>query len=91
MNKVIINVTISHFVLGQGIQCTSDIDPFYLDVKDLDNPMEIKKAIAEYCEEWASWETRYDANVEDFILEFWHGDDRIGKALLSDYFDYMRD
>lgn len=90
-NRVKINVTISHFVLGQGIQYTSDIDPFYIDAEDLRDPAEISKAIAEYCEEWASWETRYDANEEDFIVEFWYDGERIGKALLSDYADYMTD
>ena len=90
-NRVKINVTISQYVYGQGIQYTSDIEPFWMDAEDLQNPAEISKAIDEYCEDWASFETRYDTNVLDYIIEFWHGDERIGKALLSDYADYMMD
>jgi biotin-(acetyl-CoA carboxylase) ligase len=90
-NKVEINVTISHYVIGQGIQYTSDIDPFYMDASELQYPASVYEAIAEYCEEWASYERRYDANKEDYILEFWRNDERIGKAILSDYADFFMD
>lgn len=90
-SKVIIDVTISRFVAGQGIQYTEDIYPCWMCAKDLQDPAEVSNMIDAYCEIWAENTVRYDANKEDYILEFWRDGERIGKALLSDYAEYMED
>jgi hypothetical protein len=45
--------------------------------------------VSAYCEILAENMVRYDANKEDYIVEFWYNGERIGKALLSDYSDFM--
>jgi hypothetical protein len=90
-NKVKINVTISHYIIGQGIQYTSDIDPFYMRADELAYEDVVRRAIDDYCEVWAENTTSYNTNAEDYIIEFWCGDERIGKAILSNYADFFMD
>lgn len=91
MNKVFIDVTISHFVAGQGIRYTEDVGTCWMYAEDLQNPAEVGKAIDAFCEIWAENTIRYNANEQDYIVEFWCDGERIGKALLSEYADYMTD
>lgn len=89
MNKVFIDVTITHFVAGQGVQYTKDIGTCWIYAEDFQNPVEVRKAIDAYCETWAENTVCYDANEQDYIIEFWHDGERVGKALLSDYAEHF--
>jgi len=91
MNRVFIDVTISYFVAGQGISYTEDFGTCWMYAEDLQNPAEVAKAVDAFCETLAENTVRYDANREEYVVEFWHDGERIGKALLSDYADYMKD
>lgn len=89
MNKVFIDVTISHshFVAGQGIRYTEDFGTCWTYAEDF--PAEVSKVIDAYCETLAENMMRYDANEQDYVIEFWHNGERIGKALLSDYAEHF--
>lgn len=87
MNKVYIDVTISYFVAGQGY--TADFGTCWMYADDFQNPAKVSKAIDAYCETLAENMMRYDANKEDYVLEFWCDGERIGKALLSDYAEHF--
>lgn len=89
MNKAVIDVRISHFVVGQGISYTEDYGSCWMYEKDLQDPAEVNKAIDAYCETLAENTVRYDANKQDYIVELWHKGKRIGRAVLSDYLDFM--
>lgn len=91
MNKVFIDVTITHFVAGQGVQYTEDVGTCWMCAEDFRDTVEVNKAIDEFCREWASNTVRYDANEQDYLVEFWHDGERIGKAILSDYADFFMD
>lgn len=85
MNKVFIDVTITHLVAGQGVQYTEDVGTCWMSAEDFRDPVEVNKAIDEFCREWASNTVRYDANEQDYLMEFWRDNERIGKAFLSEY------
>jgi hypothetical protein len=85
-NRIEIRVTISHYVYGQGRQYTSDIEPLKIDKEIFGNENALRDAINDYCLEWASY-TAYDTDSEDYVLEFWHGEQKIKNVSLSDYSD----
>lgn len=85
-NKIVIRVTISHYVYGQGRQYTSDIEPLEISKKEFDDKSELQYLINNYCEEWASY-TAYDTDLEDYVLEFEHNGQRIERISLSNYAD----
>ncbi len=89
-NKVRIGVTLTHYVLGQGNQYTSDLISLELDKKTLKNKTLLETAINDYCEEFASCMIPFDTDSEEYVLSFWLDDDRkIKSVLLSDYADCL--
>lgn len=85
-NKVRIGVMLTHYVIGQGNQYTSDLMPLELLKKTLKDKTLLEIAINDYCEEFASVMIPYNINSEEYILSFWLDDDtKIKSVLLSDY------
>ena len=84
-NRVRIGVTLTHYVLGQGDEYTSDITPLEVYEKTLNDQTLLEIAIDDYCEEFASLMTPFDTDFEEYILSFWLDDRKIKSVLLSDY------
>lgn len=85
-NKVKIGVMLTHYVIGQGNQYTSNLMPLELFKKTLKDKTLLNIAINDYCEEFANVMIPFDTNSEEYILSFWLDDDtKIKSVLLSDY------
>ena len=95
-NRIKIEVKIYHYVNGRDIQYTSYIEPLYINKKLLNGRIfplsainDYCSAIHNYCKELAKNIIPYDANYEDYLVQFWYNDELISSTLLSNYSDYF--